>query len=93
MPHAPFLYQAFDPQELYYCDAFYSDTWKYVCLLAKSIIIASVHIYKLKKSKGPSVNTSSSYFCGPRERGEGVWTSENIMLEEKPEEIERERGV
>ena len=27
-------------------------------------------------------------FCGPRERGEGVWISENFVLEEKPEEIE-----
>ena len=31
-------------------------------------------------------------FCGPRERGEGVWTSKNLILEEKPEEIERGRG-
>ena len=31
-------------------------------------------------------------FCGQREWGEGVWTSENLILEEKPEEIERGRG-
>ena len=31
-------------------------------------------------------------FCGPRKRGEGVWTSENLILKEKPEKIERGRG-
>ena len=39
------------------------------------------------KSKGPSGNTSSSFYLwSKRIGGEGVETSENLILEEKPEE-------
>ena len=45
---------------------------------------------KPMSTKGPSVNTSSSYFLWSKRKGvEGVWTSENLILEEKPEEIDR----
>ena len=45
------------------------------------------HVLKQSQvNQGSSVNTLSSYFFGPRKQGEGVETSENLMLEGKLEE-------
>ena len=48
---------------------------------------------KPMSTKGPSVNTSSSYFLWSKKKREGEgWTSENLILEGKPGEIDGEEG-
>ena len=43
-------------------------------------------MHKIRRSKGPSVFTSSSFFVVQEKGGEGVEATENGKLVEKPEE-------